>query len=656
MAVNKGLAGIGCSILAVLLVGVLSLGVFGCAKPTAPQALISEPSEQTTNRLSGQLEEVSPPEVLQTLKQIIDAYDPQVRILSPRPNEVVDSTTVSVRFQVRGLPLFKDQQWGLGPHLHVFLDDEPYRAVYDLSEPLVLPDLAPGTLTLRVFASRPWHESFKNQGAFDQRTFHVFAQTPQKALDKNQPLLTYSRPQGTYGAEPIMLDFYLTNAPLHMIAQEDSRDEVGDWRIRCTINGQSFVFDQWQPVYLKGFKSGQNWIQLELIDENGNLIENVFNNAVRVITYEPGGEDALSKLVRGDLTLQEVAGIIDPTYVPPVQEVPEPETASPDSFTLREEEPLVEPLEPNQSGAEQVPAIQLPVEVQPKTQPLSEKGETTPTLEEEKPAQEQADDLEGATQSPAIAEDQNESEGTPIAPDEVLIRDRTLEQQTQTADQEPLEQDGEGTNEPNQLTNSVVVPAQPSQTNQENDVKPNVDALKDAVESLDDSVNSLNETITDEVSETGEDALKGTSPEGTVQDRGLESAAEDLKSAADDLESALDDLEPSSEVPATPIPPSLQKLPAPPPNRFFRQFQQWRQQYQESKAPNETAPSLDGQPSPIEDPVPELSDEVAPSSIEEGTEPIELPDIDVPAPQDSETNSPTSSAPDSLKSEVSADR
>jgi hypothetical protein len=88
--------------------------------------------------LAGPIAEVSPPETLDTLKQIIDAYTPQVRILSPRPGEVVESATVSVRFQVRGLPLFKDETWQLGPHLHVFLDDQPYQAVYDASEPLVL--------------------------------------------------------------------------------------------------------------------------------------------------------------------------------------------------------------------------------------------------------------------------------------------------------------------------------------------------------------------------------------------------------------------------------------------------------------------------------------------------------------------------------------
>lgn len=412
MGMTRRLGSIWHRAVSLLCITLLMVGVWGCAKPTEPTVLLSEPGT-APNRLTNQLAEVSPPEALQTLKQVIDAYTPQVRILSPRPGEIMDDTTVSVRVQVRGLSIFKNDQWQMGPHLHVMLDDEPYRAVYDLSQPLVFTDLAPGTHTLRVFASRPWHESFKNQGAFDERTFHVFAPTPQKTPDPSAPLLTYSRPQGTYGAEPIMLDFYLTNAPLHMTAQQDPKDDIQDWRIRCTINGQSFVFDRWQSIYLKGFQPGRNWVQLELLNEKGEPIENRFNNTVRVIDYQPGGDDTLSRLVRGELALKEVAGIIDPTYVPPVkpnpaaateevpvQETPEEsiesgesgidesgtDTGSPDQAIPSEAEDIKPPAaptkaaptkfeagpksaEPAQSEASQVDQQQTPTMVPPEPKP-----------------------------------------------------------------------------------------------------------------------------------------------------------------------------------------------------------------------------------------------------------------------------------------------
>jgi hypothetical protein len=102
-----------------------------------------------------------------------------------------------------------------------------------------------------------------------------------------------------------------------MSAEAEADDDLHNWRIRCTVNDQSFVFDQWQPIWLKGFKPGRNWVQLELIDEAGIAIDNRFNNTVRAIDYQPGGTDTLSRLVRGELDIKDVAGIIDPTYVPP---------------------------------------------------------------------------------------------------------------------------------------------------------------------------------------------------------------------------------------------------------------------------------------------------------------------------------------------------
>lgn len=290
-------------------------------------------------KLAGKLSEVAPPATIQALRQAFDDNQPQVTIQSPRPNEVLTDDHVSVQFQVKDLTLFKDKALDLGPHLEVILDDQPYQEVYDLTKPLSLEKLAPGTHTIRVFAARPWHESFKNEGAYAQTTFHVFTKTGRHSPDPNLPLLTYSQPQGTYGAEPVMLDFYLTNAPLHLVAQEDKKDDITDWRIRCTVNGDSFVLEQWQPIYLKGFKPGKNWVQLEFLDENGNVVENEFNNTAQLITYAAGGKDTLAKLVRGDLSAAEAQGIVNANYQPPV---PTP-TPSPTPKATPETKPTVNP-------------------------------------------------------------------------------------------------------------------------------------------------------------------------------------------------------------------------------------------------------------------------------------------------------------------------
>ena len=67
----------------------------------------------------------------------------------------------------------KDPQTGMGNHIHVILDNQPYEAYYDLDQPFELRNVAEGKHTLRVFPSRPWHESYKNEGAFQMVTFTV---------------------------------------------------------------------------------------------------------------------------------------------------------------------------------------------------------------------------------------------------------------------------------------------------------------------------------------------------------------------------------------------------------------------------------------------------------------------------------------------------
>lgn len=348
--------------------GAIAAGFFNrppsSAPGSSPLKSPSKPSSKST-KVAGKLTETSPPEDIQALRQELEVYQPQVTISSPRPDEVLQDNTVSVRFQVQDLPIFKDEKLGLGPHLHVFLDSQGYQAVYDVSQPLVLKDLNPGTHTLRAFASRPWHESFKNEGAYAQVTFHVFTKTGENRPQPELPLLTYSRPQGSYGAEPIMLDFYLTNAPLHLVAQEDTKDDIADWRIRCTVNGESFVLDRWQPLYLKGFKPGKNWVQLEYLDEQGNLVGNVFNNTARIINYDPNGKDTLSKLTRGELTVAEARGIVDPTYKPKPAEPKAESKPAPSPAPAPKTAPPLKPV-PSAPVAP-VPAAPKPAPIVPET-------------------------------------------------------------------------------------------------------------------------------------------------------------------------------------------------------------------------------------------------------------------------------------------------
>jgi hypothetical protein len=324
-----------------VLIGLMLIGLIvttvGCGDrlEVEPQKELVETVAPT---LSAKIVEVSPPAGIQKLRQAFDQYQPQVRILSPQPDETIKAETVKVQLEVRGLPIFQNPQLGLGPHLEFILDNQPAFAIYDLNEPLVLSDLLPGTHTIRVFAARPWDESYKNQGAYAQTTFHVYTKTEENNPDRAKPLLTYNLPKGSYGAEPIMLDFYLSNAPLHLVAQENPDDNIVDWRIRVTVNGSSFVVDRWEPIYLKGFDPGVNWVKLEFLDEQGDTVNNVFNNTARSLTYQPRGKDSLAKLIRGELSSAQVRSLVNPNYP-----VPTPETTTPDFEVIPEEIPAAIP-------------------------------------------------------------------------------------------------------------------------------------------------------------------------------------------------------------------------------------------------------------------------------------------------------------------------
>jgi hypothetical protein len=307
----------------------------GSSKPTATTKVSSKVTE------SIKFTEVSPPSEIQRLSRLLDRYAPQVSILSPKPNEVLTDTEVAVKFDVKDLPIFKNAEFGLGPHIHVALDNQEYKAVYDLTQAATFTNLSPGTHTIRAFASRPWHESFKNQGSYAQVSFNVLTKTDENNPDPQTPLLTYSRPVGSYGAEPIMLDFYIQNAPLHLLAQED--EAIDDWQIRATIDDQSFTFDRWEPIYLKGFKAGKNWVKLELIEEDGDAIANVYNSTAHLINYQPNGTDTLSRLVSGE-KIANIDAIVDPNYVPPAPvETPAPVTNAPEPAP--ESVPAVAPTE-----------------------------------------------------------------------------------------------------------------------------------------------------------------------------------------------------------------------------------------------------------------------------------------------------------------------
>jgi hypothetical protein len=249
-----------------------------------------------------------------------DEAKPTLKIISPAKNAVINGSTVAVKLELggdlKGYMPHKDPSTGKGNHIHVILDNAPYEAYYELDQPFELRNVMEGKHTLRVFPSRPWHESYKNDGAFQMVTFTVkgggdasrptttnsgqtmsnnnsaaASQAPREGkdmpgskagdVDPLKPLLTYSRPKGEYkdaDADAIMIDFWLTGAKL--------RDDGGEYRVRYIIDDDDPRYiDKWEPIWLSGWISGKHSVRLELLDKDGNPVENGgYNTTTREIT------------------------------------------------------------------------------------------------------------------------------------------------------------------------------------------------------------------------------------------------------------------------------------------------------------------------------------------------------------------------------------
>jgi hypothetical protein len=289
---------------------VVLLTLLGCSQ--APLTSRLDEASKGLIALHSELEEVSAPGVFKRLGRSHNHHDPQIKIVGIKPDATLEQRTASIRFEVEDFSIFKDPDLGLGPHLQVLLDDQPYTEVYDAKQSVTFTDLNPGTHTIRAFASYPWHESFKAPSALDQLTFNVFAPTQANRPDLDQPLLTYSQPQGDYGAEPIMVDYLITPPLLSsrtkgltppLAARQKSK-------VQITVNGQSFTTEESPPIYLKGFRPGVNWVKVALLSSSGKAVPNAWSETVQLVTLKPGGTDTVSKLVRGELDAQDAEQII----------------------------------------------------------------------------------------------------------------------------------------------------------------------------------------------------------------------------------------------------------------------------------------------------------------------------------------------------------
>lgn len=297
-----------------------------CGPATDSNNMRTANSNANANSSSGQqiLSIVDRPQKIKDLmagRSEQDAATPTLKIVEPAANAAVNSSTVKVKLELsgelKGYRPHMDDATKTGNHIHVILDNQPYEAYYNLGQEFELRNVADGEHTLRVFPSRPWHESYKNEGAFQMVRFTVksgggdankptttnsgqqmsnansnanAAPTPEGkemqnstagAVDQTKPILTYSRPKGEYkgdDAVAIMIDFWLANGKLS--------GDGGEYRVRYSVDGGEAKFlEKWEPIWLSGWTAGKHTVKIDLVDRSGYLVENGgYNSTTREIT------------------------------------------------------------------------------------------------------------------------------------------------------------------------------------------------------------------------------------------------------------------------------------------------------------------------------------------------------------------------------------
>lgn len=278
-----------CLVLA-LVVGLVPLiGLSGCSRTSTAKERISAP----TIAAARSLQEVAPPAAVTQLKTALDRHQPAVTIQAPADGSLLPTGAWSLEIDVRDWPLVDAGPLGLGPHLVVQIDDQPpirtttatrSNGQTDISKVrLSLDPLTPGSHRITAYAARPWGEAVKAPAASSQITVHRVAPTPLTQPRSGEAQLRPVSPPTLSASEPVLIDWLLWDAPLQHLREDDTR-----WRLRVTVNGDSFQVDRQLPLWLKGFRAGSNAVVLELLDGLGEPIAPTLNTLVQEVILRPG--------------------------------------------------------------------------------------------------------------------------------------------------------------------------------------------------------------------------------------------------------------------------------------------------------------------------------------------------------------------------------
>jgi hypothetical protein len=343
---------------------------------------------------------------VQQLNERLNELSPQVRVLTPQDNALLPAGPWNLKLQVSDWPLSDAGALGLGPHLVVQLDDqEPIRITsLEGASSVAMPDLRPGSHRITVYAARPWGEAVKAPGASTQIRVHRVARNAAELPASGSAQLIAASPDAQQAMEPVLIDWLLLDAPLQNLRGDDAR-----WRLRISVNGDSFLVDRQTPLWLKGFKRGSNAVQLELLDGRGDPLNPPFNSVVREVVI--GGSGPQPAWLRPRLSPTDLALL---SGEQPIAEAePEPEaTAAPEPKPLN--------ATPQPSAASQEPESKATIQPKAETEPpaaLEPSSAPEPSPEPASAAIPPAGEASSEPNDPVIANPAPEAPTPSVEPD-----------------------------------------------------------------------------------------------------------------------------------------------------------------------------------------------------------------------------------------------
>jgi hypothetical protein len=236
-----------------------------------------------TQNPSGRLREVEPPGAVQQLHQALAKHHPQLSLISPLDGSQLKGGPLNLELKIEDWPLANDRELGLGAHVAIQIDAQ---APIRISErngnriTLELPSLSPGSHRFTAYAAYPWGEAVKTPGASLHWAVDQLRPLMGTQPKRDAPWLAIVSPAELGGDSPLLLDWLVWNAPLQNLRAGDAR-----WRLRITVNEDSFVVDQQDALWLQGIdnRKGINTVQMELLNGIGESLEPMFNNQLRVV-------------------------------------------------------------------------------------------------------------------------------------------------------------------------------------------------------------------------------------------------------------------------------------------------------------------------------------------------------------------------------------